>query len=283
MKKSQKRTGLVIMSTLSIFVILVALVINFNTNNKVPNSPFDNNIENKERIIIKSFKHPSGEYFPQDKLEASVTIYNATKEEKELWVQLKVKDKLGDLVYSNVEKELISSEKEIIHSLSWMIPQETKSGSYKTDVIVWDNNPGKPETKKIAESNNEEQFVCFQKQENFDFINKDFWGISDKTLGRTSFKSKNVSISDGILKIAMPRKTFDGGEIFSKNLQSFGAYEIRMKLPLAKSSITGFFMYKAPDYFHEIDIELYNEAESTLLLTTYFGGMVKNKQKISIC
>ena len=80
-----------------------------------------------------------------------------------------------------------------------------------------------------------------------------------------------------MLKIEMTRNTLDGGEIFTKKLHSVGAYEIRMKLPLAPTSITGFFMYKAPDYYNEIDIELYNESDSTLLLTTYSDGGKNNE------
>ena len=276
-EKVEKFIGVLILATVIIVLIIGIFIIKGTKNNEANELSTDVNNDKKQSIIAKYFEHPHNEYFPQNKLTAYVTLYNSTKEEKEVWIQLKVKNKAGYLIYSNVEKELIISEEEVTHPVSWILPQDIKSGSYKTEVIVWNNDPGKPETLKITQSIDTEQFVCFQKQENFDVLDKEFWGISEKILGKTNLKSKNVSAGDGMLKIAMPRNTLNGGEVFTKKLQKAGAYEIRMKLPLAPTSITGFFMYKAPDYYNEIDIELYNESDSTLLLTTYSEGKKNNE------
>lgn len=265
---------LLIISTLGIAFIIGILIIK---ETKVQDTSTTNNIEKIDDIIVKSFEHPHNEYFPEDKITASATISNSTKEDRTVWMQLKVKDKLGRLVYSNSEKQILMPENVITYTVSWIIPQNIKSGSYKTEVIVWNNDPSKPETTKIAESIDLEQFTCFKEQENFDSLDKDIWEVSEKNLGRTNFKSENVSTEGGMLKIDMPRKTFEGGEIFTKKLQSAGAYEIRMKLPLAPTSITGFFMYKSPDYYYEIDIELYNESAGTLLFTTYSDGEKNNE------
>lgn len=58
--------------------------------------------------------------------------------------------------------------------------------------------------------------------------------------------------------IKLPSGTTDGGEIQTKDELGFGSYEAKLKLPDAPSSITGFFLYKEPDYYHEIDIEIFN-------------------------
>lgn len=148
-KKVNKFKGVLILAILSIVFIIGFLIIKGTKNNEANGSYTDVNNDKKQSIIAKSFEHPHGEYFPQNKLTATTILYNSAKEEKEVWIQLKVKNKEGYLMYSNVEKELIISEEEVTHPLSWIIPQNLKSGSYKTEVIVWNNDPGKPETLKI--------------------------------------------------------------------------------------------------------------------------------------
>ena len=45
-----------------------------------------------------------------------------------------------------------------------------------------------------------------------------------------------------------------------------------MKLPHAPTSITGFFLYRAPDLEREIDIEVFNDPTGRVMFTTYSGG-----------
>jgi beta-glucanase (GH16 family) len=45
-----------------------------------------------------------------------------------------------------------------------------------------------------------------------------------------------------------------------------------MKLPNAPSSITGFLLYKVPDYESEVDIEVFNDSTRRIMFTTYAGG-----------
>jgi beta-glucanase (GH16 family) len=76
----------------------------------------------------------------------------------------------------------------------------------------------------------------------------------------------------GNLQITLPKRSLEGGEILSDDLYGYGSYSARMKLPDAPSSITGFFLYKSPDYESEIDIELYNDSSGRIMFTTYAGG-----------
>jgi beta-glucanase (GH16 family) len=98
-------------------------------------------------------------------------------------------------------------------------------------------------------------------------------------LGRTSFSPANATAKDGILTFKIPGNTFESSELQSVNFMGYGSYEIRMKIPDAPGSITGFFMYKAPDYYHEIDIEIYNQKSGDYFLTTYADG---DKRKESL-
>lgn len=95
---------------------------------------------------------------------------------------------------------------------------------------------------------------------------------SSHRLGQTQFRPKNVTVSDGQLAITIPAGTMDSGEISTVDLKSYGNYEISMKLPNAPSSITGFFLYAPPDYFQEIDIEIYNQPDGKIMFTSYANG-----------
>jgi endo-1,3-1,4-beta-glycanase ExoK len=109
--------------------------------------------------------------------------------------------------------------------------------------------------------------------DNFDSFDETRWTKGDHKLGRRSYLDPdNVSVSDGNLQIRLPKRSLEGGEILSDNLYGYGSYSARMKLPDAPSSITGFFLYKSPDYESEIDIELYNDSSGRIMFTTYAGG-----------
>ena len=58
----------------------------------------------------------------------------------------------------------------------------------------------------------------------------------------------------------------------SNKLYHHGTYSSRMKLPHAPTSITGFFLYRAPDLEREIDIEVFNDPTGRVMFTTYSGG-----------
>ncbi|MDZ7834999.1 MAG: glycoside hydrolase family 16 protein [Alkalibacterium sp.] len=90
-------------------------------------------------------------------------------------------------------------------------------------------------------------------------------------LGRTQLRREHVSARDDLLTIQMPADTLEGGAIQTIDLIHHGSYEISMKLPDAPSSLTGFFLYKAPDLQYEIDIEVFNQTDSEVLFTVFCG------------
>ncbi len=98
------------------------------------------------------------------------------------------------------------------------------------------------------------------------------WTKQDHNLGRSYLNPANVDVVDGNARFKIPARTLQGGEIRSNELYHHGANSSRMKLPHAPSSITGFFLYRAPDLEREIDIEVFNDRSGRILFTTYSGG-----------
>ena len=60
--------------------------------------------------------------------------------------------------------------------------------------------------------------------------------------------------------------------MLTSDLNGYGIYSARMRLPNTPGSITGFFLYKAPDFESEIDIEVFNDSTRRIMFTTYAGG-----------
>jgi endo-1,3-1,4-beta-glycanase ExoK len=98
------------------------------------------------------------------------------------------------------------------------------------------------------------------------------WTKQDHNLGRSHLNPANVDVVNGNARFKIPARTLQGAEIRSNELYHHGAYSSRMKLPHAPSSITGFFLYRAPDQEREIDIEVFNDRSGRIMFTTYAGG-----------
>jgi beta-glucanase (GH16 family) len=102
------------------------------------------------------------------------------------------------------------------------------------------------------------------------------WLLSSRPFGYGKIDPANVAATNGQLGIELPANKLDGGEIRSRSLYQFGIYRARMKLADAPSSLTAFFLYRAPDYQQEIDIELYNDSSRRVMFSTYSGGAQTN-------
>jgi len=98
------------------------------------------------------------------------------------------------------------------------------------------------------------------------------WSKGDHMLGRTYLDPANIDVDGENMRIKLPARTLNGGEISTTATQGYGSYSTRMKLPNAPSSITGFFLYKAPDLESEVDIEVFNDSTRRIMFTTYAGG-----------
>jgi hypothetical protein len=98
------------------------------------------------------------------------------------------------------------------------------------------------------------------------------WKATIRDLGRGGIAPENTGVEDGLLRLAHPANTLNGGEIESTDLYGSGFYAARIKVPDAPPSITGFFLYEPPDLESEIDIEIHNDPYDKILFTTYADG-----------
>ena len=119
--------------------------------------------------------------------------------------------------------------------------------------------------------------------DDFNTFDETRWKKGDHSLGRSYLDPANVGVGGGNLRVKLPARTTDGGEILSNALYGQGSYTARMKLPHAPSSITGFFLYEPPDYASEIDIEIYNDSSRRMALySTYAGGVQTHTQTLTL-
>lgn len=106
------------------------------------------------------------------------------------------------------------------------------------------------------------------------------WVVSSRPFGHGAVDPANVAVADGQLGIRLPANRLDGGEVRTRTLYGFGTYTARIRVPDAPSSLTAFFLYRAPDYEQEIDIELYNDTSRRVMLSTYSGGAQTNTRTL---
>ena len=109
-------------------------------------------------------------------------------------------------------------------------------------------------------------------RDDFTTFDANRWAVGEHQLGRSALTPANVAVADGALGLALPAGTTDGGEVRSTLQYSSGTARARLRVPNAPSSITGFFLYSAPDYAAEIDIEIFNDPSGQVMFSTYAGG-----------
>lgn len=168
------------------------------------------------------------------------------------------------------------------YSLSDLKLDSLMSGPYQAVIALWDKALIDENAKQLDRIEVTEAFRLYNSIEHFNTIDEDLWHSRDGRLGRTQLKNEHVRIKSNRLTITHPANTLEGGEIQTKNLQHYGSYEVSMKLPNAPSSITGFFLYSPPDFYHEIDIEVFNQPDSEIWFTSYVDGSVHHEDKMTL-
>ena len=110
-------------------------------------------------------------------------------------------------------------------------------------------------------------------RDDFDSFDSSMWIKSDHVLGLTDFDPANVTVdTNGYLREKIPALTTNGAEIESMDYYGYGTYKARIRTADAPSSITGFYLYRSPDFYYEIDIEIYNDGTGNVDFVTYADG-----------
>jgi endo-1,3-1,4-beta-glycanase ExoK len=113
-------------------------------------------------------------------------------------------------------------------------------------------------------------------RDDFSTLDTSRWLVSSRPFGWGILTSANVTVANGQLGIAHPAGTLDGGELRTRSLYQYGTYRAHLKIANAPSSLTAFFLYRAPDYEQEIDIEIYDDSTGRVMFSTYSGGAQTN-------
>ncbi len=113
-------------------------------------------------------------------------------------------------------------------------------------------------------------------RDDFTALDTSRWIVSSRPFGWGLLTPSNVAVANGQLGIEHPAGTLDGGEMRTNSLLQFGTYRVRMRVADAPSTLTAFFLYRAPDYQQEIDIEIYGDSSRRVMFSTYSGGSQTN-------
>jgi endo-1,3-1,4-beta-glycanase ExoK len=113
-------------------------------------------------------------------------------------------------------------------------------------------------------------------RDDFATLDAERWVTITRPFGKGAVDAANVAVASGMLGVKLPAGRLDGGELRTTSLYRFGSFRARMKVADAPSSLTAFFLYKAPDYQSELDIEIFNDATRRVMFTTYSGGAQTN-------
>jgi endo-1,3-1,4-beta-glycanase ExoK len=113
-------------------------------------------------------------------------------------------------------------------------------------------------------------------RDDFATLDAERWVTITRPFGKGAVDAANVAVASGMLGVKLPAGRLDGGELRTTSLYRFGSFRARMKVADAPSSLTAFFLYKAPDYQSELDIEIFNDTTRRVMFTTYSGGAQTN-------
>lgn len=225
-------------------------------------------------VVLKGVTHPEGGFAKGAAAETRVRLYNPRHQSQKVTAELAVIDDSGSIKMVQIKELIVPARSETPVALELPLTEVSSTKLY-TRVRVWEADQ-QNQLRLIGRSTGRRSVWVYGKEESFEQLDSSLWAVSDKTLGRTELRPENVQVADGKLQIKMGRQTLTGGEVYTRDQQGYGIYEVSMKLPRAPSSLTGFFFYEPPDFAHEIDIEVYNSQEGIFYLTTYDQGRRSN-------
>ncbi len=246
-------------------------------NNAVPDDQMP-----EQKVTFKDLTVSGSELFHGDKVSTKLTVQNQASRQKTFFIGCSIEDPLGNWYDLPAEQIVLEVGEKVPVNFVWQVPAENEkekltSGPYRLVKAAWSKAPGMEGAERLAVVEKERAFHVNRAHEDYSSYNEALWKKSSHPLGLGMLDPDNVKIEDGLLRITLPAGTYDGGQLESrKETYLYGSYRARMKLPEAPSSITGFFLYKAPDFYYEVDIEIVNDASGKAWFTTYADGKVSN-------
>ena len=283
----KKEAGILKLLCLPVIAILTVVALSLSGCEFAPGreeepEPPEETVEVKKDIAIRDYRVTGGEYFPGDQITAAIEVENHTGETETIWVGCSIENPLGHWYDLPAEKTTLDQGETATFKFTWEVPDnkqgnELVSGSHDLVMALWPEQPGKEGLERLDETRIENAFTVFRDYENFTAFDKDKWEKSSHRLGLGELKPENVNITAEMLQITLPAGTLNGGQLETRETASlYGSYRAKMKLPNAPSSITGFFLYRPPDYYYEIDIEVVNDPSGKIWFTTYAEGERSN-------
>ncbi len=238
----------------------------------------------------------SGFYYSGQTVTSTVQVKNTGTAANTIWIRHAVQDNAGRTYNVAVYAVTLNpGQTSGTINRTWTVPDPADpsaltTGFYKSSFAVYDSNPDTtPTTPRLAYNEKPNAFRAHNFIDRFSTFDSTRWAKSDKGLGfvreqgsgeagcgaigsatnvlyTTHLNPSNVALSGvGQLQTKMPAgpagnacAEVEGGEIKSLDSYKYGTYEVRMQVPDAPSSITGFFLYGG-DGIAEIDIETFNE------------------------
>lgn len=232
-------------------------------------------------LEIKSVSYDKSVYFENEEAVAKITLVNKSNLPKTAWLGYSLRSPENKWIDIEPQKVSLLANKSQTVMMKYRLKTNI-TGAYASVFALWDSFPITQASKRLANSELENAFSYFKTQETFEKFNDAIWLKREGMLNQTVLSEANVQIKNNKLCIKLPKNKLEGGELQSKSEVGFGAYEVYMKLPNAPSTITGFFLYKQPDFYHEIDIEVFNKPQSEVFFTTYENNGIKNSHKLAL-
>lgn len=250
--------------------------------------------------------YASGTYYSGQGVTSTLQVKNTGGSKNTFWIRHSVRDGAG--VVRNVGATSVTvgaGKTSATISKTWTVPDPADpatltTGPYDASFSVYDvnpdNNPGAPafdydeKPAAFGAHNFIDEFSSFDatrwtrsdkglgfiREQSADEAGCGIIGNAVNTLYTTYLDPNNVGLNgNGQMQMRLPAApsgnacaNVEGGEIRSQESYKYGTYEVRMRIPDAPSSITGFFLYGG-DGMAEIDIETFNEEQGKVMFTTY--------------
>ncbi len=221
---------------------------------------------------ILAFDPADGVVSPGQPAVSSARIKNTGERHRTFWVGYSVRDGAGR--WYDVPSHPVKLKPGQVfapQAKAWEAPSDPlmTTRPYDVRMSVWRTRPEDGGALRLASVDKTSAFGVSRFQDGFDTLDADRWDRADQVLGRSRLDPANVGAEGGQLGLKIPARTLDGAAVRSRDLYQYGVYRARLKVPDAPGSITGLFLYEAPDYEREIDIEIYNDGSRRISFSTY--------------